>query len=100
MKKIIILLLAAISIYANTTIDSGSINNFADAITTWVQGSLGYLIALFGVFGSIMWYLLGEKIFGYGSLKALWVGTTVSFFAGGLVGIVQAMMIVGDGTFK
>lgn len=93
------MLLAAISVYASTTVNSGSINNFADVITTWLQGSFGYLIALFGVIGSIMWYILGENIFGQGSLKALWAGITVSFFAGGIVGMVQAMMKIGDNIF-
>ena len=99
MKKLIFLFFGVVSVYANTTIDSGSLNNLADAITSWMQGSLGYAIGLFGVIGSLMWYILGENIFGQGSLKALWVGIMISFFTGGLIGIVQAMMRIGNGTF-
>lgn len=93
-------MLVVMKVSAETTIDGGAFTNFADALTTWVQGSLGYVIALLGTLGSILWYIIGENIVGHGGLKSLFVGILVSFFAGGMVNIVQIMMRIGDGTFK
>ena len=100
MARIIILLLCTLSLQANTTINAGPIQNFSDIVTMWLQGSLGYIIAFFGVFGSIMWYIVGENILGEGSLRSLWIGITVSFFTGGIIGIVQTMVKIGGGTFS
>lgn len=101
MKKqlaLICTLALASTVSAATTISGGSIDVFADALISWVSGSLGYIIALLGTFGSILWYLIGEGRAGAGQ-RSLFISITISFFVGGLVGITQTMMTIGDGAF-
>lgn len=81
------------SAFAATTIDSGSFNNFYDALVSWVQGSLGYVIALLGMLGTIIVYAFTHK----GAV--LFIGMLLSFFVGGVVGISKTMFSIGTGTF-
>lgn len=64
---------------AATTVDQGSFGTIYDVFKAWIGGSLGYIIALLGTIGSIIWYLIGSGVMG-GSPKALLVGISISFF--------------------
>lgn len=78
---------------AATTIDDGSFQNFYDALVSWVQGSLGYIIALLGMLGTIIVYAFTHK----GAV--LFIGMLLSFFVGGVVGISKTMFSIGTGAF-
>lgn len=75
------------------TVDGGSFDNFYDAMVSWVQGSLGYVIALLGMLGTIIVYAFTHK----GAV--LFMGMLLSFFVGGVVGISKTMFTIGTGTF-
>lgn len=79
--------------FAATTIDDGSFQNFYDALVSWVQGSLGYVIALLGMLGTIIVYAFTHK----GAV--LFIGMLLSFFVGGVVGISKTMFSIGTGAF-
>lgn len=79
---------------AATTIDDGSFQDFYDAIVSWIQGSLGYVIALLGMIGTLIIYAFTHK----GAV--LFIGMMLSFFVGGVVGISQTMFNLGAGTFS
>ncbi len=86
-------LVVAQSASAATSIDGGSFDNFYDAMVSWVQGSLGYVIALLGMLGTIIVYAFTHK----GAV--LFMGMLLSFFVGGVVGISKTMFTIGTGTF-
>jgi len=79
--------------FAATTVDDGSFQNFYDALVSWVQGSLGYVIALLGMLGTVIVYAFTHK----GAV--LFIGMLLSFFVGGVVGISKTMFSIGTGTF-
>jgi len=99
MKVTILLILLTSSVFAATTISGGAMDNVTDAFASWMQGSLGLIIALLGTLGSLIWFLIGEGVMG-GSKKALFVGILVSFFAGGMVSIAITMMNLGRNAFN
>jgi hypothetical protein len=78
---------------AATTIDAGSFDDFYGAIASWIQGSLGYVIALLGMIGTLVIYAFTHK----GAV--LFIGMLLSFFVGGAVGISQTMFKIGSDTF-
>lgn len=84
----------ASSASAATTVDDGSFQDFYDAIVSWIQGSLGYVIALLGMIGTLIIYAFTHK----GAV--LFIGMMLSFFVGGVVGISQTMFHLGAGTFS
>ena len=86
-------LVLAQSASAATTVDAGSFDNFYDAMVSWVQGSLGYVIALLGMLGTIIVYAFTHK----GAV--LFMGMLLSFFVGGVVGISKTMFSIGTGAF-
>lgn len=86
---------------AATTISDAPFASISDALVAWLSGSLGLMIALFGMMASVLWYLthfffLGEKTETSGLLK----GMVLSFLVGGVVGLVQAMVNLGRGSFN
>jgi hypothetical protein len=85
--------LASANANAATTIDDGSFQDFYDAMVSWIQGSLGYVIALLGMIGTLIVYAFTHK----GAV--LFIGMLLSFFVGGVVGISQTMFNLGAGTF-
>jgi len=87
-------MMLAQSASAATTIDAGSFDNFYDAMVSWVQGSLGYVIALLGMLGTIIVYAFTHK----GAV--LFMGMLLSFFVGGVVGISKTMFTIGTGAFS
>jgi hypothetical protein len=86
---------------AATTVDDGAFGSIWDALAAWMQGSLGYIIAILGMLGSILLYMLRIPSSGYENrLTILFFGMLVSLFAGASVGIVRTMVSVGQGTFN
>lgn len=90
---LVISLLLTVNAEAATTISGGSFDNFYAAIVDWIQGSLGYVIALLGVIGTMIIYAFTHK----GSV--LFIGMLLSFFVGGAVGISRTMFDIGGSTF-
>lgn len=85
---------------AATTIDDGAFGTIWDALVTWVQGSLGYTIALLGMLGTMIFWLIGADKFLGGGGKFFVIGILISLIAGGLVGITTTMFGLGAGTFN
>lgn len=86
---------------AATTIDDAAFGSIWEALAAWMQGSLGYIIALLGTIGTLFWFLLARTVGFEGSLgKQIFFGIIISFLAGGLVGLTQAMFSIGAGTFN
>lgn len=73
--------------------DDGSFGDFYVAIISWIQGSLGYVIALLGMIGTLIVYAFTHK----GAV--LFIGMLLSFFVGGVVGISQTMFLLGTNSF-
>lgn len=85
---------------AATTIDDGAFGTVWDALVAWMHGSLGYTIALLGMLGSIVMYLIWDFLPGtHNRLTILFAGILLSIFTGGAVGIVQMMSDLGQSTF-
>jgi hypothetical protein len=82
---------------AATTVDDGSFGTLYDAITSWIQGSLGYVIALLGMIGSLIWYMLDGG--GSKGWSIIPIGMLLSVLVGGAVGISQTMFNLGSGSF-
>lgn len=100
MKKVLILVFLVSMANAATTIGDGSFGTIYDVFKMWIGGSLGYIIALLGTIGSIIWFLIGDGMFGGGGQYGkMFAGIAISFFVGGCVGIVQTMADLGRCTF-
>lgn len=69
-------------------------DSFYTVVKGWVGGSLGYIIALLGMVGTLVVYAFTHK----GSV--IFIGTLIAFFAGALVGLSQVMFDAGTGTFQ
>lgn len=78
---------------ATTTVDDGSFEDLRAVLTSWLQGSLGKILALLGFVGTFLVYLMTHK----GSV--LFVGILISLIAGGLVGISEVFFNIGTSTF-
>lgn len=99
--KILILILLGIDLFAATTISAGAMSNFENALVSWLSGSLGYIIALLGMLGTIVYYMLFVPSSGNqtNGMAFLFYGMMISLFAGGVVGISKTMMGIGAGSF-
>ena len=95
-----IFLLLCNDVNAATTVDDGSFGTIWDALVAWMQGSLGYIIALLGMIGFMLWYMLHSRSGFEPKLTVLFVGMLFSMLVGGAVGIVQTMFGLGAGTFN
>jgi type III secretory pathway component EscS len=85
---------------AATTVDDAPFATIGDALTAWLSGSLGYVIALLGIIGTLIWYALHLGRFGSGThVRGLLGGMFLSLLLGGLIGIVQTMTRLGSSTF-
>lgn len=100
MKNVLILVFLVSMANAATTIGDGSFGTVYEVFKAWIGGSLGYIIALLGTIGSIVWFMLGDGLFGSGGQYGkMFAGIFISFFVGGCVGLVQAMADLGRVTF-
>lgn len=84
--------------FAATTVDDGPFATFYDAIVSWIQGSLGYVIALLGMIGALVWYMLKGN--GSSGWSIIPIGMLLAVLVGGVVGIAQTMFNLGAGTFN
>lgn len=84
---------AGSSLFAGT-VDDGSFEDLYGVFQSWLEGSLGKLLALLGFIGTFIIYLMTHK----GSV--LFVGVIISLIAGGVVGISQTFFNVGTSSFQ
>jgi|SaaInl8_150m_RNA_FD_contig_61_578082_length_1243_multi_9_in_0_out_0_1 hypothetical protein len=91
-KAAVVALLASTPLIASN--QNAAFTNFKNIMTTWLEGDLGYIIALFGFVGTLVVYAFTHK----GSV--LFIGAIISFLAGGMVGISQQFFNVGKTGFN
>jgi len=99
--KTLFLMLVVSNLFAATTISAGAMLSIEDAFVSWLSGSLGYLIALIGMMGTILYYMIFVTSSGKekNGMAFIFYGMMVSFFAGGIVGIARMMMGAGANSF-
>lgn len=98
MSKLIKLLalgaIAATSAFAGTSTGNQAFGTFATEIISWVTGNLGYVIALFSFFGSLLIYAFTHK----GSV--IIIGIIIAILVGGGAGITHMFFEQGTNTFS
>lgn len=88
-----VLLFLAFATFAFAANNGGSFDTFYDILKSWLQGSLGYTIALVGTVMSFVAFMFLR------SGTILVTGILVSFLVGGVVGISQTFFDLGINSF-
>lgn len=79
-----------------TTVGGGNaaFGDFANEITSWLTGNLGYVIALFSFFGSLLIYAFTHK----GGV--IIIGIIIAILVGGGTGITRLFFVQGKTVFS
>ena len=71
----------------------GSFTDLLKVFTDWLQGDLGRLLALLGMAGTFVAFLMTHRF------SVLFIGIIISLVAGGLVSISKTMFLLGTTSF-
>jgi len=88
------LILPSVAMATAVTSGNAAFGSFANEITSWLTGNLGYTIAIFSFFGSLLIYAFTHK----GGV--IIIGIIIAILVGGGVGITKLFFKQGSTTFS